>query len=243
MHAKSCKPFLSCLSISQSHISCRWFFQGPHGRPHAQSWKTFLSCLSVSLSHLSCRCFLPGPPWQIACSILKKPSCPVSLSLCLSASLPLVPSGTPGRPHAQSWKTFLSCLSVSLPSCRWFLQGPLADRTLNPEKLSCLVSLSLCLRAAALVPSGTPGRSHAQSWKAFLPYIFVSLSLCLLASCSFRDPWQTARSILKNLPVLSLCLSISPFVPLVPSGTPWQSACLGLKRTHCYVYKRISSSA
>jgi len=32
-----------------------------------------------------------------------------------------------------------------------------------------------------------------------------------------------------TLPVLSLCLSISPFVPLVLSGTTWQTAYLGLK--------------
>ncbi len=91
-------------------------------------------------------------------------------------------------------RTLNPCLSVSLPhfSCRWFLQGPLPDRMLGPEKHSCPVSLSLYLTFRAAGPfRDPPGRPHAQSSK--------------------------------NLLVLSLCLSAP--VPLVPTGTPWQSAC------------------
>ncbi len=140
------KPFLSCLFVSRSHLSCRRFLQGPHSRPNPQSWKTLLPCsLSLYLTFRAAGSFRD----PLADHMLnpEKPSCPVSLSLCLSASLPLVPSGTPGRPHAQSWQAFLSCLSVSRShlSCRRFLQRPHSRPNPHPEKSSCLVSLSLNL--------------------------------------------------------------------------------------------------
>ncbi len=73
------------------------------------------------------------------------------LSLCLSISsfMPTIPSGT-------SWQTEPSILK-NLPVLSLYLtfraagsfRHLLADRKLNPEKPSCLVSLSLCPCAAS----------------------------------------------------------------------------------------------
>ncbi len=68
-----------------------------------------------------------------------------------------------------------------------------------------------------------PGRTHSHCLiLKSLPCPFsLSLYLTFRAAGSFRDPWQTARSILKNLLVLSL--SLPTLVPLVPSETPWKT--------------------